>query len=119
LIVNSFVGIACDGEGPGGGARTKPSRGIPAAPAVVSKAPLQDAGATGVAAGPSVPEQACLAAVTNQTNNSDVAVMSNEFSEANSLVMIGVGANRAPWRCLVSNDGIVAEVSSAADEGML
>ena len=76
-------------------------------------------GAPGVAAGPSVPEQACLAAVTNQTNNSDVAVMSNEFSEANSLVMIGVGANRAPWRCLVSNDGIVAEVSSAADEGML
>ncbi len=72
-----------------------------------------------IAATPSVPEQACLAAVTNETNNSDVAVLSNEFSEANSLVMIGVGANRAPWRCLVSNDGIVAEVSSATDEGML
>ena len=38
------------------------------------------------------------------------------FSQANSLVMVGVGANRAPWRCLVSNDASGAEVSFAGDE---
>lgn len=68
---------------------------------------------------PSIQEQACLAAVSNQTANGDVAVLSNEYSEANSVVMIGVGPDRAPWRCLVSNDGVVAEVISMTDEGSL
>jgi hypothetical protein len=68
---------------------------------------------------PSIQEQACLAAVSNQTANGDVAVLSNEYSEANSVVMIGVGPDRAPWRCLVSNDGVVAEVMSMTDEGSL
>ena len=68
---------------------------------------------------PSVAEQACLAAVSNQTNNGDVAILSSEFSEANSLVMVGVGEQRAPWRCLVSNDGVVAEVMFSGDEGAL
>lgn len=68
---------------------------------------------------PSVQEQACLAAVSNETNNGDVSVLSSEFSEANSLVMIGVGADAAPWRCLVSNDGEVAEVSFEGSEGFL
>jgi hypothetical protein len=72
-----------------------------------------------VAAAPSVQEQACLAAVSNETNNGEVAVLSSEFSEANSVVMIGVGPNSAPWRCLVSNDGVVAEVTSQTDEGFL
>jgi hypothetical protein len=35
------------------------------------------------------------------------------------LVMIGVGSDRAPWRCLVSNDGAVQEVSFAGSEGAL
>jgi hypothetical protein len=66
---------------------------------------------------PSIQEQACLAAVSNETSNGDVTVLSSEFSEANTVVMIGVGDNRAPWRCLVSNDGVVAEVMSMVDEG--
>ncbi len=61
-------------------------------------------------------KQACLKAVTDQTNESDVAILSSEFSEANSLVMVGVGANRAPWRCLVSNDGAVQEVMFTGDD---
>ena len=32
------------------------------------------------------------------------------------MVIVGVGADRAPWKCLVKN-GNVAEVSSMADEG--
>ncbi len=46
-------------------------------------------------------------------------VMSSEFSEANSLVMVGVGEQQSPWRCLVSNDGTVQEVMSQVDEGKL
>lgn len=68
---------------------------------------------------PTIQEQACLAAVSNETNNGDVAVLSSEFSEANTAVTIGVGETRAPWRCLVSNDGVVAEVTSMVDEGFL
>jgi hypothetical protein len=33
--------------------------------------------------------------------------------------MVGVGTKRAPWRCLSSNAGEVAEVSSMSDEGGL
>lgn len=68
---------------------------------------------------PSLAEQACLAAVSNETDNGDVMILSSEYSEANSLVMIGVGEQRAPWRCLVSNDGVVAEVMFAGSEGAL
>ena len=68
---------------------------------------------------PSKQEQACLAAVSRETNNGEVAVLSSEFSQANTVVMIGVGAQRAPWRCLVSNSGVVQEVMFTGSEGRL
>jgi hypothetical protein len=61
--------------------------------------------------------RACLAAVVRETQERDVAVLSSEYSEANSMVMVGVGAKRAPWRCLSSNDGKVAEIMFAGDDG--
>jgi hypothetical protein len=33
--------------------------------------------------------------------------------------MIGVGSQRAPWRCLVSKSGVVQEVMFAGSEGRL
>ncbi len=54
---------------------------------------------------------ACLNAVASKTREDNVSLLSSEFSEANSLVMVGVGPQRAPWRCLVSNDGVVDGVS--------
>ena len=81
------------------------------------------AGETGAAAPASgdastaVATRACLAAVAKQTGESDVAVLSTEYSEANSLVMVGIGAQRAPWRCLSSNEGVVAEITSMTNEG--
>jgi uncharacterized lipoprotein len=63
-------------------------------------------------------EQACLQAVSTETNNGDVVTLSVEESEANTLVMVGVGPNRAPWKCLASG-GVVAEVTSMTDEGAL
>jgi len=64
-----------------------------------------------------VTNDACLAAVKKETGEPKVSVLSNEFSEANTLVMIGVGDTNAPWKCLVSNDGTVQEVSFSGDEG--
>lgn len=67
---------------------------------------------------PSKDEQACLQAVATETNNGDVVTLSVEPSEANTLVMVGVGPNRAPWKCL-SSGGVVADVMSMTDEGKL
>ena len=46
------------------------------------------------------------------------SVISTEFSEANSLVMLK-DRGETTWRCLVSNDGNVAELNvvAAADDG--
>jgi uncharacterized lipoprotein len=62
-------------------------------------------------------EQACLKAVAAKTSN-DVVTLSVEPSEANTIVMVGVGPNKAPWKCL-SKNGVVAEVMSMTDEGGL
>jgi hypothetical protein len=67
---------------------------------------------------PGKDELACLRAVSTQTNNGEVVTLSVEESEANTLVMVGVGPNKAPWKCL-SKDGVVAEVMSMTDEGAL
>jgi hypothetical protein len=45
-------------------------------------------------------------------------LLNNEFSEANNAVIVGVGPQKAKWRCLVKN-GVVAEVTSLTDEGAL
>lgn len=65
--------------------------------------------------GSATDENACLSAVAAQTSNT-VSILSSDFSEANTIVMVGVGPERAPWKCLVSN-GRVAEVSFAGSEG--
>lgn len=67
---------------------------------------------------PSPNEQACLQAVTKQSNNGDVVLLGSETSEANDTVYVGVGQNRAKWKCLVKR-GRVSEVSSMTNEGGL
>lgn len=68
---------------------------------------------------PPAARSACLAAVSNTANNGDVKITEMIFSEANSQVTVGVGPDRAPWRCLVSNSGVVANVMSMTNEGSL
>lgn len=69
---------------------------------------------------PEADELACLRAVAGPggANNPIVEVMRSETSEANNLVMVAVGDQRAPWRCLVQ-DGQVREVFFAGNEGTL
>lgn len=66
---------------------------------------------------PASDESACLGAVAAQTGNS-VTVLSSQTSEANNMVMVGVGPDRAPWKCLI-NGGAVVEVMSMTNEGTL
>ena len=91
----------------------------PATPAAAQPAEQNAAADPEVAPGtPSKDEQVCLQAVSTETNNGDVVTLSVEESEANTLVMVGVGPNRAPWKCL-AKDGVVAEIMSMTDEGAL
>lgn len=68
---------------------------------------------------PPAARSACLAAVSNETGNGDVEITGMIFSQANSEVTVGVGPTRAPWRCLVSSSGVVANVMSMSNEGSL
>lgn len=74
------------------------------------------AGSTGDV--PARDQQACLQAVGRETKTAALSVLSAESSEANNLVMVGVGQQHAPWKCLVKN-GRVSEVSFAGSEGNL
>ena len=85
-----------------------------ASPSYATPAPAM----TAMRTGSPVDEGACMSAVAQQTQNGDVAVLSSEFSQANTDVVVGVGPNRAQWRCLVSR-GVVAEVMSLTNEGTL
>lgn len=67
---------------------------------------------------PTKNEQVCLQAVSQQTRNGDVVLLGSETSEANDSVIVGVGPNRARWRCLVKN-GAVSDVMSLTNEGNL
>lgn len=61
---------------------------------------------------------ACRTELESMTEGGVTAVGS-EFSEAATAVYLRVGANAAPWRCLVSNDGSNPSVMFMGDEGAL
>lgn len=54
---------------------------------------------------PTAAEQACLAAVSRTANNGDVVLLGSEFSQAGTSVRVGVGPQRAPWKCTAYSDG--------------
>lgn len=57
---------------------------------------------------------ACVSAV-NAQGSGGARVTNTEWSEANSLVMLRDSTNVGDWRCLVSNDAIVQEVTFSGD----
>jgi hypothetical protein len=74
----------------------------------------------GTAAGtPSLAEQGCLRDVTRTTNNPDVVLLSSSYSEAGTEVIVGVGPDRARWRCIGYKDGATADIMSLTDEDAL
>ena len=68
---------------------------------------------------PSLAEQGCLRDVTKMTNNPDVVLLDSTFSQAGTEVIVGVGPQRARWRCIGYSDGTTAEIMSLTDEGKL
>jgi hypothetical protein len=68
---------------------------------------------------PTPAEQACLRDVTRETNNPDVVLLSSSYSEAGTEVIVGVGPQRARWRCIAYRDGSTAGIMSLTDEGAL
>lgn len=85
---------------------------------VTSGGAAGNAGAGNLTLAPPKDQQACLAAVSNTTNNGEVVVLDTNSSEANNTVIVGVGKDKAKWKCLVKN-GRVGEVMSLTDEGAL
>lgn len=72
-----------------------------------------------VVATPTPAEAGCLRDVAATTNNSEVTIISSFASEAGTGVTVGVGPDRAPWRCIGYNDGTTAAIVSLVDEGAL
>ena len=77
------------------------------------------ASAPAAARTPTPAEQACLRDVTRETNNPDVVLLSSSFSEAGTEVIVGVGPQRARWRCIAYRDGSTVGIESLTDEGAL
>ena len=61
---------------------------------------------------------ACRNALQAQVSGG-VTVVGSEFSQANSAVYMRVGANGAPWRCLVGADGRNPSLEFQGSEGAL
>lgn len=85
---------------------------------VTSGGTAGSAGGGNLTLAPPKDQQACLAAVSNTTNNGEVVVLDTNSAEANNTVIVGVGKDKAKWRCLVKN-GRVADVMSLTDEGAM
>ncbi len=68
---------------------------------------------------PNAAEQACLRDVTRETNNPDVVLLNSSFSQAGTEVIVGVGPQRARWRCIAYSDGTTAGIMSLTNEGAL
>ena len=63
--------------------------------------------------------QACLRDVKAETGNYDAAVIRSSFSEAGTEVIVGIGPQRAPWRCIAYRDGTTTGIMSLTNEGAL
>lgn len=89
------------------------------AAALTALAGCVETSGSSTAGAPSLAEQACLRDVTATTNNPDVVLLSSSFSEAGTEVIVGVGEQRAQWRCIGYSDGTTAGITSLTNEGFL
>ena len=79
---------------------------------------VEDTGSmTSATLSPTPADQACLNAVAQSTGNSQVRLLSSEFSEAGTLVTVGVGPDAAPWECIAYSDGTTTGITSLTNEG--
>ena len=55
-------------------------------------------------------ERACVKAVAQKTNNTNVRALSSQFSQAGTRVIVGVGPQRARWQCIAYRNGTTAGI---------
>ncbi|WP_135505842.1 hypothetical protein [Roseovarius aestuariivivens] len=79
---------------------------------------VEDSGSAGTAM-PSAAEQACLRAITVETNNPDVRLSRSSFSQAGTEVIAVVGPQDAAWQCIAYSDGTTSRPMSLTNEGTL
>jgi hypothetical protein len=83
----------------------------------------EDPNATGGTAGGTDPEtaaqDACIRDVGREAGNSNLSILGSSFSEAGTEVIVGVGPQQAPWRCIAYRDGTTAGIEFMGDEGAL
>ncbi|SEA99290.1 hypothetical protein [Rubrimonas cliftonensis] len=97
----------CVVQAPSQPAPAKPASSQPAPPAVGFAAEVTNAAV-----------ENCRRALDTQTDGA-VEVTGTESSQANDAVYMVVGANRAPWMCLVSRNGAVQELRFIGSDGAL
>jgi hypothetical protein len=68
---------------------------------------------------PSAAEQACLAAISRETQNGDVVLLGSDFSEAGTVVRVGVGPDRARWQCIAYADGTTGGIMFLSEDVMV
>ncbi len=68
---------------------------------------------------PNAAERACLAAVSRDNGNADVTLLGSEFSQAGTLVRVGVGPDRAPWQCIAYRDGTTGGIMYLSEDAMV
>jgi hypothetical protein len=68
---------------------------------------------------PNAAERACLAAVSRDNGNAEVTLLGSEFSQAGTLVRVGVGPARAPWQCIASADGTSGGIMYLSEDAMV
>ncbi|MGB5732935.1 MAG: hypothetical protein WBM40_00625 [Thiohalocapsa sp.] len=64
-------------------------------------------------------ERACLRDVALEANTQDVVLLDVTRSQTGAEVIIGVGPQRARWRCIGYNDGTTTVVISLQEERQL
>ena len=73
-------------------------------------------------AGSFVEDQArvnCMNAGTRTTGSNETSIISSEFSQAGTRVVVGVGSNQAPWECIAYTDGTTTQPIRLTGMGFL
>ncbi|MCZ0963119.1 hypothetical protein [Paracoccus benzoatiresistens] len=78
---------------------------------------VEDTAVETVGATPTPAEPVCFAEVSRTANNGDVVLLGSGFSEAGTLVRVGVGEQRAPWKCIAYSDGTTGGIEFMGSEG--
>jgi hypothetical protein len=92
----------------------QPAAATPSLP--VQPSPFPDVGMSPDVSNAAI--SACRSKLDAETDG-NIEIVGSEYSEANVVVYMVVGPQRAPWRCLTANDARYAEVEFMGSEGAL